>query len=749
MKIGVKSSYLKYLYNSYRLLLTVVAQTYVTPSLLLLGLIVSATAANSMIFFAGAETRILYSELIIIASASIAAFLGILLAYRQILHNRSHSKMYICLAIGLVLWLSADIIWASYELIFHVAAPIPSLSDILWLAGYPFFAYNLIATYRQFHNKFNNNRVLLASIIGNVIFIVYLVSLTIGLSDFSSQAGVSMFAVLIAYPMMNALLTIPALSILIGLWKERPWSIPWTFKSLSLFCIVITDSWFAFIILSGLYEQVWLSSMFFGAEYLILAGGLLWFNKFLAIYKNHGTDSATNASQDHLKITDGLHNRNNTPNRIRYLQVLVAAILVGGILSYGFITSGATESTKYFGPVEGANTILIGALLPLTGTSSSTGEEVDAALKLAVDDVNNQFTKAGLSTRVGLIIEDTKTDPSVALEKLKDLASKGIKIVIGPSTSAAVAAVKEYADKNGILIVSSSSTAPSLAIPNDNVIRFVPDDTHQAEILAKQMWDDGKRVVIPMWRTDIFGNNLQSSLKESFEKLGGKVLDGVGYDPPVGNFAASLHRINFIVWEQELRSLTQKVNDAVKEYGADKVGVYIVAYDEIVPIMIQANSHQELQSVRWYGSDGSAQLEGLIKNVEAAEFAAKTNFLNPIYGLDATDSFKKLETRISEEIGRVPTSYAQVTYDEFWVAVLTLKDDSALQQKDILSLREDFINTANSYVGVTGRTELNDAGDRKYGTYDFWEVRQAYKDVNNKNSFEWANVAAYSIGTGN
>jgi ABC-type branched-subunit amino acid transport system substrate-binding protein len=749
MKIGVKSSYLKYLCNSYRLLLTIAAQTYVTPSLLLLGLIVSATAANSMIFFAGAETRIIYSELIIIASASIAAFLGILLAYRQILHNRSHSKMYISLAIGLVLWLSADIIWASYELVFHVAAPIPSLSDILWLAGYPFFAYNLIATYRQFHNKFKNNRVLLVSIIGNVIFVAYLVYLTIGLSDFSSQASVSMFAILIAYPIMNALLTLPALSILIGLWKERPWSIPWTFKSLSLFCIVITDSWFAFIIISGLYEQVWLSSMFFGAEYLILAGGLLWFNKFFTIYKNQGTTSTTNTSQDHLKITDGFHKRNTTSNRIRYLQVLVAVIVVGGILSYGFLASGATEPTRYFGPVEGANTILIGALLPLTGTSSSTGEEVDAALRLAVDDVNNQFTKAGLSTRFGLIIEDTKTDPSVALEKLKDLASKGIRIVIGPSTSAAVAAVKYYADENGILIVSSSSTAPSLAIPNDNVIRFVPDDTNQAEILAKQMWDEGKRVVIPMWRTDIFGNNLQSSLKESFEKLGGKVLDGVGYDPPVGNFAASLHRINFIVWEQELRSLTSKVNDAVKQYGADKVGVYIVAYDEIVPVMIQANRHQELQSVRWYGSDGSAQLEGLIKNVEAAEFAIKTNFLNPIYGLNATGSFKKLETRIVEEIGRVPTSYAQVTYDEFWIAAMTLKDVSALQQDDIGSLREGFINTANSYVGVTGRTELNDAGDRKYGSYDFWAVRPAYKDVNNKSSFEWANVSAYPIGTGN
>ena len=54
---------------------------------------------------------------------------------------------------------------------------------------------------------------------------------------------------------------------------------------------------------------------------------------------------------------------------------------------------------------------------------------------------------------------------------------------------------------------------------------------HQAEALAKQMWDEGTRVVIPIWRTDVFGNNLQSLLKEEFEKVGGKVVDGIGYDP--------------------------------------------------------------------------------------------------------------------------------------------------------------------------------------------------------------------------
>lgn len=108
-----------------------------------------------------------------------------------------------------------------------------------------------------------------------------------------------------------------------------------------------------------------------------------------------------------------------------------------------------------------------------------------------------------------------------------------------------------------------------------------------------------------------------------------------------------------------------------------------------------------------------------------------------------------METRIVEEIDRVPTSYAQVTYDEFWVAAITLKDVSALQQDDIGSLRKAFIDAANSYDGVSGRTELNDAGDRKYGSYDFWAVRPVYKDVNDKSSFEWANVAAYPIGIGN
>src|ERR671933_1091031 len=164
------------------------------PRILLLGLLVSVTVGNSFIFFADTENRAVFSELVTIIAASTAALLATAIAFRQNI-GALHGKTYLSLTIGLVLWLGADIIWAAYELYFHVAAPIPSLSDILWLSGYPFFAYNLFLTYKLFHDRINR-RLLLISVIGNVIFIGYLIWLTISLSDFSSEGSLSMFAIL-------------------------------------------------------------------------------------------------------------------------------------------------------------------------------------------------------------------------------------------------------------------------------------------------------------------------------------------------------------------------------------------------------------------------------------------------------------------------------------------------------------------------------------------------------------------------
>ena len=91
-------------------------------------------------------------------------------------------------------------------------------------------------------------------------------------------------------------------------------------------------------------------------------------------------------------------------------------------------------------------------------------------------------------------------------------------------------------------------------------------------------------------------------------------------------------------------------------------------------------------------------------------------------------------------IGRIPRTYAEVTYDAFWVAALT--ENATAGTEDINHLKKTFLQISNSYSGITGDTSLNSAGDRKHGDYNFWAIKQSKK---NNNSFVWTKVGKFQI----
>jgi hypothetical protein len=97
-------------------------------------------------------------------------------------------------------WLSADIIWAIYQLVLDIVPPIPSAADYLWLGAYGFLGYYLFMTYKESQKKFNFGRkALVASVIGNAIFLGYIIALTVNLSVLSSSRGIQMFAVIVGW----------------------------------------------------------------------------------------------------------------------------------------------------------------------------------------------------------------------------------------------------------------------------------------------------------------------------------------------------------------------------------------------------------------------------------------------------------------------------------------------------------------------------------------------------------------------
>ena len=704
------------------------------PIYFFLGVIITIVIGNSFIIFAESESKVIYSNWILIINSLIAVGLSAMILIKDKDREEGEvDKANILLAVGLVFWFIANIIWAYYELVLDIVSPVPSLADLFLLSAYGFLIYRLTIVYKKIGHT-TNKKFLFLIVSGTGLFLIYILNLTLENTETSNFRGLMLFVVTIAYPTLNSVLTVLALMVLIGIKNERHHFIPWICELVGLLAIVIGDSWFAIIVLTAFVEQLWMSALLLSAHYLLIAGGLIWYLRYSIKWHSKGFI---------FRIVTKVRNANSK-------KVLIGSITLTSFLIFaGFYFTNVFSGNENKDFIINSNSLLsnndngkkefvVGAILPFTGSLSSIGKSVKIALENAENDVNKHFEEMNSSSHFRILMADSKTSPEESLVAIKKLHDNGAKIIVGPATSTAVAAVKEYADFNNIILLSYSSTSPFLSIKGDNLFRLVPDDTYQGKIIAQRIISDGIKIIVPVWRGDIYGNELYNSTKSNFEKLGGKVEKGINYQPYTGKFATSLHRINFIMWNKDLERLSVLVSDAVEKYGVNSVGVYVISFDEITPILIQSPLYEILEKVRWYGSDSIAQNHHITKNVDSAMFAMKTNFSNPLYSISSeTEKSHALEEELEKRLHEVGSiTYPAIAYDSYWIAALSLDKNSTINSDNenlTRSFKELVVGTVESFEGMSGQIKLNTAGDRIGGNYDFWIVG---KD-NDTQSFVW------------
>jgi len=176
--------------------------------------------------------------------------------------------------------------------------------------------------------------------------------------------------------------------------------------------------------------------------------------------------------------------------RLQRITKLSAFILAGFAIAACDSESTAPSNTQ----------ITIGGLFSLTGNWATLGVASKAAMEIGIDDVNQYLAAGNTGMHFTASIQDTKLDPSVALTSVTAMKAAGVEVVIGPQSSAEVAAIKSYVDANNVVVISQSSTAGTLAIANDNIFRLTPSDTLEAVALVGLMKADGMTTIIPFWR---------------------------------------------------------------------------------------------------------------------------------------------------------------------------------------------------------------------------------------------------------
>jgi branched-chain amino acid transport system substrate-binding protein len=383
-------------------------------------------------------------------------------------------------------------------------------------------------------------------------------------------------------------------------------------------------------------------------------------------------------------------------------RALLAAIVTLMTLGVAGTPVGAAASTT---------TVHIGALLSLTGAGSSLGNTSKAALATAVQRWNALPAKARGNTKLVLDVVNTDLNPDQALSGLEQLAAKGAKVVIGPQSSSEVAKIKDRAAQLGVLVVSQGSTASSLAIPDDNVFRFVPTDRVEGSAITDLMVKDGAQQIVPMWRNDAGNQGLSDTVRATGPAQGATVTAGVRYEPTTTDFTSVLD------------TLTTQVNDAVATVGNDHVAIYLAGFEEVAQVLAAARTNPALAAVAWYGGDGSAQAKQLIDSKDSATFAITVHgYPSPLVALPATRAAKDaaLIKAITKRAKAPADAFTLAAYDALNVAANALV--AAGTNPSNATLQAAFTKAADGYPGVTGTIDLDADGDRTSAPYAFWSI---------------------------
>jgi len=381
------------------------------------------------------------------------------------------------------------------------------------------------------------------------------------------------------------------------------------------------------------------------------------------------------------------------------------------VMAIAIVTLGAVAAPTSVAAASASKAVRIGALLSITGGGSTLGNTSKIALQVAVQRWNALPAAKRSNTTLVLDVVNTNLQPDKAVAGLKLLAKKGARIVIGPQSSSEVAAIKDLASSLGVLVVSQGSTASSLAIPDDNVFRFVPTDHVEGQAITELMIHDGATRIVPMWRNDAGNQGLVDTVRSLAPASGATVLDGDRYEPATTDFGPAL------------AALTTQVDAAVGAVGADHVAVYLGGFEETAMVMAAAKATPSLAAVRWYGGDGSAQSTALLKNRGAAAFAESVHgYPSPLVALPADRATKDaaLIKLISAKAKAPADAFTLAAYDALNVAVRALIAAGA--KPDDAALRAAFTTAADGYQGVTGTIELDAAGDRTVAPYAFWSI---------------------------
>ena len=144
--------------------------------------------------------------------------------------------------------------------------------------------------------------------------------------------------------------------------------------------------------------------------------------------------------------------------KITNLAVVIAA---AAVLALGVSSCGDGD---------GAEEIMVGAVVPLTGSLEATGRGMKNGFELAVKEINASSPPGGRTIR--LLVEDNRSDLEGNRAAYDRLVERGVPVILGPFTSSATdSVVVPLSIREKFVAVGPTSAANGLSAKSDYLFR--------------------------------------------------------------------------------------------------------------------------------------------------------------------------------------------------------------------------------------------------------------------------------------
>lgn len=192
----------------------------------------------------------------------------------------------------------------------------------------------------------------------------------------------------------------------------------------------------------------------------------------------------------------------------------------------------------------GQTEIVLGHYASMTGSTAHFGQDTDKAIRMAVDEAN----AAGgvLGKKIKVVTLDTRGDSAEAANAVTRLIDvEKSTAILGEVASSLSLAGGRVAQRRKIPMVSPSSTNPKVTEVGDYIFRVCFLDPFQGKAMAKFAKETLKveRVAILKDIKNDYSIGLADAFKESFEKMGGKIIAEQSYGQGDTDFSAQVTAI--------------------------------------------------------------------------------------------------------------------------------------------------------------------------------------------------------------